>query len=230
MKKSVHVYCFDFDRTITENQTNLKYCYNPPELLPNEVFDENSARWQYIQSKNIKPRIAEMFRAIWAGGHYAAIVTHCEDRKVIEEHLRVAGLSEIEISHLIIKIWPYGNKKNKNEETKNAMVSEVINEIGIELISGMTFVDDSHSNCHAIKALFEELNLSGSIIHVDNLANKGKEEMAVPGHKFITEIIESATQNKVYDNEKYYTFFGEKIRINAPTSPKKADKSSCLVM
>jgi hypothetical protein len=224
MRKTVHVYCFDFDRTLTENQTNLKYCYDPPELLPNEVFEENSERWKYIQTKNIKPKIAEMFRAIWAAEDIIAIVTFCENRTVVEEHLKVAGLTEGEITKVIIKTWPWGNQKNKNEETKNPLVNEVINNIGLRLISGLTFVDDSVSNCNAIITVFNELNLPGSIIHVNNLAEKGENDTVQPGHKFIIEIIESAAQVKTHDKEKLFTVFGKNTALNEET------KRPCLIM
>ncbi len=85
-QKRYELYLFDFDFTLTQDDSE-------------DIDEENSEEL----ANNIKPGLADAFRAIWASDNALEILTRNPDNDLITKHLAAAGLTTDEIKKILIK-------------------------------------------------------------------------------------------------------------------------------
>tara|TARA_R110000868_G_scaffold77983_4_gene222955 strand:+ start:774 stop:1691 length:918 start_codon:yes stop_codon:yes gene_type:complete len=170
----MHLFIFDFDMTLTFLQTDSQlYKIEESKHLANRRTHQ-----QFIQ-KNMKPDVAEMFRAIWANGHAVAIATFCNDKELLISHLSAAGLSDLEIERITIAFRPDNFEALQKEErvtgqtiiNKNGQIEQItriVNGLSQEAVDGFTFIDDSGTNTKSASAAYPDCR----VIRVNNFTDK----------------------------------------------------------
>lgn len=149
----MHVFIYDFDQTLTL----MHSCPNPNQpnrtVLEAELHlavnvNKTKTREEFLRD-NMKPGIADMFRAIWQKGHTVAIATFNIDIDLVHDHFRAIGLTQTELSRIVLR---YRVDPSTLPENKNQMVDSIIDEVGPGNVTGITFVDDSRTNTRALQS------------------------------------------------------------------------------
>ncbi|MDQ2994680.1 MAG: ankyrin repeat domain-containing protein [Pseudomonadota bacterium] len=187
----MRLYIFDFDMTLTFLQTDSK-----SYLIDEQKHPDHAA---FIR-ENMKPNVAELFRSIWRAGDIVAIATFSENKPLLIEHIQSMGLTENELSNIIIETRPEnyeelwraeqagGDKLNKNNQA-----TRIIKRVGRDVITEVIYADDSPRNIDAMKEMLDGLKIPNKTIWVPTRQTKGADGLAIdPRCDFIEELLDFA--------------------------------------
>lgn len=110
-------YFFDFDCTITKRHT---YADSTRFSLKANVWNIDESTDEDVRN-NTKNGFGKAFKRILANGHYLAIVTNSDQPALIKRYLRVAGLSEQDISQIEIRHPERANGSNPQFKKVNIL-------------------------------------------------------------------------------------------------------------